>query len=115
MGRGFIREDEARTVLGADVLEQFLDVSTQLFASPGSGAKGWWLANLVLERTHGAPRIASRRPSTPRSSPASSPFVAANRRSDGGGVRANVHLCAAHFSTDALFTSTTLPLRYGGP
>jgi 2-polyprenyl-6-methoxyphenol hydroxylase-like FAD-dependent oxidoreductase len=56
MGRGFLREDEARAVLGADVLEQFFDVSTQIFASPGSSTKGWWLASLIPERTHGAGR-----------------------------------------------------------
>jgi 2-polyprenyl-6-methoxyphenol hydroxylase-like FAD-dependent oxidoreductase len=56
MGRGFLREDEARAVLGADVLEQFLDVTTQLFASPDSSTKGWWLASLIPERTHGAGR-----------------------------------------------------------
>jgi 2-polyprenyl-6-methoxyphenol hydroxylase-like FAD-dependent oxidoreductase len=53
MWRGFASEDEARAVFGADVLEGFLDVNTQLFAS---SARGWWLGFLVPERTAGAGR-----------------------------------------------------------
>lgn len=53
MWRGFAREDEARKVFGAEVLERFFDVNTQIFASC---AKGWWLGHLVPERIRGTGR-----------------------------------------------------------